>query len=297
MRPALRLTPLLVACLAATWLIWGSTYLAIRFALESFPPFFQIGSRFACAGVLLLAAVRAVRGTPFPGPRQWLHALIVGTLMLALGTGGCAFAEKTVGSGLVVTFVAVVPLIVSALQRLYGVPVRRLELAAMCSGLAGVLLLARGAGFSSSPQAFLALVIAVSGWSLGSVLSQRRFPLAPGAMGYASQMLCGGLVLLVLSRVTGEQPHWPPTFASVAAWGYLLTAGSLVAFSAYMVLLSRVPSSLATSYSFVNPVVGVLLGVLLGGETIVPVEWAAVACILAGVALLLLQRARSTTAA
>ena len=296
-QPAPRFTPLLLACLFATWVIWGSTYLAIRFALESFPPGFQIGSRFLVAGLLLLAWARFVRRSPLPTSREWRNGAVIGILMLGLGTGGCAFAEQTVGSGLVVTFVAVMPLLVTILNRFFGIRPRRLEVLAMLAGFTGVVLLARGEGLASSPVALLALVTATLGWASGSVLSQRRLHLAPGAMGFASEMLCGGAFLLLVSLVRGEAPHWPPTPHAAEAWLYLTTVGSILAFNAYMVLLARAPAGIATSYSFVNPVIGLLLGVAIGGEEISRGEWAAVAFILAGVALLLFARLRSTTTA
>src|SRR5262245_18761761 len=186
------LSPLILACLAATWLIWGSTYLAIKFALVSFPPFFQMGTRFLCAGVVLLAWLKW-RGVAMPTPRQWRHAMIVGSLMLGGGMGGTAYAEQTVGSGLVVAFIAIVPVMMTAAAMLFlrEFPTR-LEAAGVVVGLAGVLLLTQGAGFQSSMPGLIAIAIACLTWTAGSLLSQRRYPLAPGAMGFASEMICGG---------------------------------------------------------------------------------------------------------
>ena len=284
------LPPLLLLCLAATWLVWGSTYLAIKFALVSFPPFFQMGTRFLFAGVVLMAWMR-FRGAPWPTPRQWAHAAAIGTLMLGGGMGGTALAEVSVGSGLVVAFIAVVPLLIAALNLLWGVLPRRLEVAGIVLGLAGVLLLTQGAGFRASPTGLAAIAVACVTWSLGSVLSQRRWPLAPGAMGFASEMVCGGAVLLAISALQHEQPHWPPQPSAVAAWLYLVVFGSLIAFNAYMVLLARAPAALASSYTFVNPVIAMLLGVAIAGETVTPFEWGAVAVVLADVLLLLWRRA------
>ena len=118
--PAPRLTGLVVGCLAATWLVWGSTYFAIKFALLAFPPFFQMGTRFLCAGVLLMAWTRW-RGRPWPSRREWRNALIVGTLMLGGGMGGTAHAEVTVGSGLVVAFIAVLPVMIALVNLVYGI--------------------------------------------------------------------------------------------------------------------------------------------------------------------------------
>jgi drug/metabolite transporter (DMT)-like permease len=280
------LPPLVIACLAATWFIWGSTYLAIKFALVSFPPFFQMGTRFLAAGALLAVVLRW-RGTPWPDARQWRHAAIVGALMLGGGMGFTALAETTVASGLVVAFIAVGPLVIAAFNFAFGVKPGRAEVVGMLVGLAGVLLLVRGAGFAASPAGLAAQAVAITCWSLGSVLSLHRTPLAPGAMGFASEMLAGGALLMVMSLVAGEVPSWPPTTGATLAWLFLVVFGSLLAFNAYMLLLARTSAAAASSYTFVNPVIAMLLGVTLGGEAITGGEWLATGVILAGVVLLM----------
>ena len=283
------LPSLLLSCLAATWLVWGSTYFAIKVALASFPPFWQMGTRFLFAGALLMAWARW-RGAPWPDRSQWRSALVVGTLMLGGGMGGTALAEVSVGSGLVVAFIAVVPLMIAALNRLWGVVPRRVELAGIVVGLVGVLMLTQGAGFQASPAGLAAIAVACTTWSIGSVLSQRTLPLAPGATGFASEMLCGGAVLMVMSAWRGEVPAWPPEPAAVGAWLYLVGFGSLIAFNAYMWLLANASAALASSYTFVNPVIAMLLGVAFAGETVTGFEWVAVGVVLAGVLLLLWRR-------
>ena len=283
------LPTLLLSCLAATWLVWGSTYFAIKVALASFPPFWQMGTRFLFAGALLMAWARW-RGAPWPDRSQWRSALVVGTLMLGGGMGGTALAEASVGSGLVVAFIAVVPLMIAALNRLWGVVPRRVELAGIVVGLVGVLMLTQGAGFQASPAGLAAIAVACTTWSIGSVLSQRTLPLAPGATGFASEMLCGGAVLMVMSAWRGEVPAWPPEPAAVGAWLYLVVFGSLIAFNAYMWLLANASAALASSYTFVNPVIAMLLGVAFAGETVTGFEWIAVGVVLAGVLLLLWRR-------
>jgi drug/metabolite transporter (DMT)-like permease len=290
-RPA-RLEPLVIACLAATWLIWGSTYLAIRFALVSFPPYLQMGSRFLVAGLALAVWMRGVQRAPWPDRRQWRNATVVGALMLAGGMGSVAVAEQTVGSGLVVVFIAVVPLLIVLINLFWGVKPGRLELGGIGVGLAGVVMLTQGVGFQASPSGLFAMVTATTCWSLGSVLSQRSLPLAPGAMGFASEMLCGGVVLMVLAALAGESFSWPPQPLAAWAWAYLVVFGSLLAFNAYMVLLARASAGLAASYTFVNPVIAMLLGVAFGGETITGFEWAAAGVVLAGVLLLIAKPAR-----
>ena len=293
--PRSGLSPLVIACLAATWLVWGSTYLAIKFALVSFPPFVQMGTRFLCAGLLLMAWMRW-RGAPWPTRLQWRNALLVGALMLGGGMGGTAYAEQTVGSGLVVVFIAIVPVMMAAGQMLWRVYPSRLEAAGIAVGLAGVLMLTQGAGFQASTAGLLAIALACLTWCTGSLMSQRSFSLAPGAVGFASEMVCGGLVLMVMAAINGEYPvlaaQWPPEPSAALAWLYLVVFGSLIAFNAYMVLLARASAGLASSYCFVNPVIAMLLGVSLGGEVVTGFEWLAAGVVLAGVVLLLAGRAR-----
>lgn len=285
------LSPKLMLCLAATWLVWGSTYLAIKIALVSLPPFFQMGSRFLVAGVLLAGWMRW-RGAPWPSRRQWLHAVAVGGLMLGGGMGGTATAEQTVGSGLVVAFIAVMPLMIAGLNLFWGEKPTRLESLGIAFGLVGVLLLTQGQGFGASPAGLVAISVACASWAVGSVLSQRSLPLAPGAMGFASEMLAGGALLMGLSLVSGETLPSSIEPQALWAWAYLVVFGSLVAFNAYMVLLAEASAGLASSYSFVNPVIAMLLGVTLAGEHISGHEWLAAGVVLVGVVLLLMGRAR-----
>jgi drug/metabolite transporter (DMT)-like permease len=244
-RTAGRLPPIVIACLAATWLIWGSTYLAIRFALVSFPPYLQMGTRFIVAGIALAAWMRWIRHAAWPSPQQWLHALVVGGLMLGGGMGSVATAEQTVGSGLVVAFIAVIPLVIVLLNLFWRVFPGRLETAGIVLGLAGVVMLTQGKGFAASPAGLAAAAASGICWSVGSVLSQRLLPLAPGAMGFASEMLAGSVVLMILAALAGESMHWPPQPLAAWAWAYLVVFGSLLAFNAYMVLLARTSAGLA----------------------------------------------------
>ncbi len=271
----------------ATWTIWGSTYLAIRYALRSFPPFLQMGSRFVIAGVLLLAWAKW-RGAAWPVVRQWRNAAVVGSLMVGAGMGLTAYAEQTIESSIAVVFVAAMPMLLILLSRLFGVRADRLELAGVGVGFLGIVQLVRGESFAASPWGLAAMTCAVTGWATGSVLSQHRLPLAPGAMGYASQMLCGGGALCLVSAALGERLQWPPQPEALAAWIYLIVAGSLIAFNAYMFLLKHVRPSTASSYTLVNPIVGLFLGATLAGERLSAREWAASGIILAGVSLLLL---------
>lgn len=284
-----RLSPRIAACLAATWFIWGSTYLAMKFALLSFPPFLQSGTRFLFAGSLLLAWARW-RGQSLPTPIQWRNALVVGSLMLAANVGGVAYAEQTLASGLVVAFIAIVPALITVASLPFGLRPTRMEVIGIALGFFGVLLLVSGEAFTSSPIGVLAIVTAALGWSTGSVLSQHVLRLAPAAAGFASAMLCAGGVLMTLSLLSGESFTWRPQPLAVAAWLYLSLFGSVIAYSAYMTLLANTRPALATSNSFVNPVIAMLLGVSLGGEMVTRQEWLAVGIIVLGVTVLVLSR-------
>jgi drug/metabolite transporter (DMT)-like permease len=149
-----------------------------------------------------------------------------------------------------------------------------------------VMLLVRGASFAAAPVGLACIAGATLAWSLGSVLSTTRLPLAAGPTGFASEMLCGGAVLMLISLVLGEQFTWPPTPLAAAAWVYLVVFGSLIAFSAYLYLLAHASPAMATSYAFVNPLIALLLGVLLGAEAVTRGEWLACGVVLLGVFLI-----------
>ena len=296
--PVHRLPPLILACLAATWFIWGSTYLAIKWALISFPPFHQMGTRFLVAGALLAAWV-LWRGGRWPNRAQWINATVLGALMLGVGYGLTAVAEQTVNSGLVVALIAIGPALQAAFEWPYGVKPTGMEAAGIALGLVGVVGLASGQGFGASPAGLVAVLAGSVSWKLGSVWSVRGLPralggrsleMAPGAMGFASQMLAGGAVLMAVSLALGEEPGWPPHPLALASWVYLVIAGSLVAFSAFMLLLQRTRTAVSSSYAYVNPLIGLALGVTLGGETLHWGEWLAAGLVTGSVVLMLRGR-------
>ena len=296
--PLHRLPPLILACLAATWFIWGSTYLAIKWALISFPPFHQMGTRFLVAGALLAAWV-LWRGGRWPNRAQWINATVLGALMLGAGYGLTAVAEQTVNSGLVVALIAIGPALQAAFEWPYGVKPTGMEAAGIALGLVSVVGLASGQGFGASPAGLVAVLAGSVSWKLGSVWSVRGLPralggrsleMAPGAMGFASQMLAGGAVLMAVSLALGEEPGWPPHPLALASWVYLVIAGSLVAFSAFMLLLQRTRTAVSSSYAYVNPLIGLALGVTLGGETLHWGEWLAAGLVTGSVVLMLQGR-------
>ncbi|WP_136414214.1 drug/metabolite exporter YedA [Herbaspirillum sp. ST 5-3] len=275
--------------LITVYLVWGSTYLAIHFALHSFPPFLLMGTRFLAAGGVLFAWLK-LRGAAFPTFRQWRDAGIVGILLLGCGMGLTAVAQQYVSSGLTAVFIASSPLMFALWSGLFGDWPSGREWAGILAGFAGAVLLAGSGDFAAQPIGVLALAGAVACWTFGSVLSQRKLALAPGAMGFASEMLVGGSFLLCVGLLRGEAIVTLDERA-LFAWAYLVTAGSLAGFSAYMYLLSKVPPALASSYAYVNPVIAVVLGVWLANESLGTRETVAMAIILGSVLLLTTARA------
>lgn len=280
--------------LLTVYIVWGSTYFAIRIALESFAPFWLMGSRFLGAGAVLFVWLKW-RGVPSPSWRQWRDGAAVGVLLLGGGMGMVAVAEQYVSSGMTAVFIASSPLMFAVWGGLFGDWPTRLQWVGIAAGFMGALLLASGSEFSANPVGVLALIGAISCWTLGSVLSQKKLKLAPGAMGFASEMLAGGIFLTIAAWLSGEDFSAPLSGNALLAWLYLITAGSLVAFSAYMYLLSKVPHALASSYAYVNPVIAVILGSLFGGEAIGLREAVAMTVILGSV--ILLMRAKSDPSA
>ena len=281
---------MVVLTLLAVYLVWGSTYLAMRVALQGFPPFIMAGVRFVVAGTALFLYLRA-RGAPLPARRPSAAAVLVGALLLVGGNGGVALAEQHVASGLAALGVATVPLWAVLFGGLWRQWPRRLEWGGLALGFSGIVLLNLQGDLRANPAGALALLVAAGSWALGSVWSQ-HLSLPAGAMGTAVEMLGGGVLLLLCGVLFGERLSGAPSGAAMGALLYLIVFGSLVAFSSYGYLLRHVPPPLATSYAYVNPLVAVGLGAALAGERVTPVELLAMPVILAGVGLVALGHER-----
>ncbi|GAC1355282.1 MAG: drug/metabolite exporter YedA [Ktedonobacteraceae bacterium] len=279
-----------ILSLFALYIIWGSTYLGMRVALVSFPPFLMAGTRFLIAGLLLYTFLR-VRGIPAPTRTQVIGSTIIGILLLAGGNGGVSFAEQWVSSGLAAVGIAAVPLWAALFIGLMGRWPKRIEWLGLGLGFVGVILLNLENGVWANPIGALALLLSPICWALGSALSS-RLSLPPGLMASATQMVMGGVFLLGIGLFSGERMHSFPTANALWAIGFLIFFGSLVAFSAYGYLLRTVRPALATSYAYVNPAVAVGLGVLFANEHITLVGVLAMVVILAGVGLVSLGRDR-----
>lgn len=279
-RPAL----LLPLCLAATWLVWGSTYLAIKFALISFPPYVLSGTRYLLAGGLLLAWLIWQRST-WPSWRQVRNASLIGFLMLTVGNGLTCVAEQTLDSGATALIVAATPLLTVLLSQMMGSRARPLEWCGIGLGLLGIVLMNLDARLASDPHGVMLMIIACLAWALASVLIP-RLDLPQGSMSSTIQMLAGGLISLPLALLGGERFPAEPTAGAIAALLYLVLFGSVIAYSAFVWLLRNARPALATSSSYVNPVVALFLGWLLAGEAVSWPLLAGMSIILLGVALI-----------
>ena len=286
------LTPrvLVPLSLLGVYLIWGSTYLGIRIALESYPPFLMAAIRFPLAGGLLYAFLRW-RGMVAPTPRQWFNCFVTGSLLLGLGNGLVCYAEQTVASGITAVAVASVALVMAIVAGIYGQWPNRMEWLGLIVGFAGVVVLNFGGELRGSPAGAIALVVATIGWAFGSVWSKHQDMPQP-MMSAAAQMLCGGASLALIALVRGEHlSGWPTTHATLAL-AYLIVAGSLLGFSAYIYLLHHTRPALASSYAYVNPPVAVLVGVWLAGETVTTLDIIGMIVILASVAAITLAKTK-----
>lgn len=279
-----------IGALAAVYLVWGSTYLVMRIAVETLPPLLMGAVRFSIAGSLLFA-FGLLRGATWPTARQWVMALPVGALLFVGGNGLVAIAEVEVSSGVAAVVCATMPLWMAVFSALGGERPTRNEWLGVALGLAGVVVLVSGAELSAAPAAAAILCGSPLAWALGSTLS-RRLTMAPGVMAAATQQLMGGVALAAVGLVRGER--MPATLSSDAIWavGYLIVLGSFVAFTAYAWLLKNTRPAVATSYAFVNPGLAVLLGAALGAEHVGGATLIATPLIVAAVVLVVRGKRR-----
>ncbi len=285
---------------AAIYLIWGSTYLAIRFAVETLPPFLMAGVRFVVAGALLYVWAR-LRGEERPSAANWRATAILGGLLLLGGNGLVSWAELRVASGPAALLVSTIPLFVVLFEWLGPHSIRvgpptRLVAIGVAAGLAGIVLLI-GPGDLLGARIDLigaaALIAAALSWSFGSAISRRLPQPASPILGTAMQMLAGGGLLLFTGIVMGEAERFEPAAVSsesLLALAYLIVFGSLLAFTAYVYLLQNVAITKVATYAYVNPVVALGLGWALAGEELSPRMLIASAIILGAVMLITTQR-------
>jgi drug/metabolite transporter (DMT)-like permease len=277
---------------AAVYIIWGSTYLAIRFAIETLPPMLMVGTRFFAAGGIMYVWLRA-RGAAAPKAIHWRSAAIVGILMPVFGTGVVVWAEKRVPSGITALLVAIEPLWIVLLQwlRRGGKRPSAAVIAGVALGLAGLYLLVNPGGDREQGSLFVegVLVLAALSWAIGSLYSRNAPQPEVHFLGTGMEMVVAGAVLIVAGLVAGEASAFSFAAASAKSWMamlYLITFGSIIAYTAYVWLLSTVSPTLVSTYAFVNPVVAVFLGWAFASEPLNARMIAAAAIIVGAVALI-----------
>jgi drug/metabolite transporter (DMT)-like permease len=256
--------PLIIICLIAVYILWGTTYYAIKIAISGFATFFLVGTRFVFAGGLILGW-QMLRGAPMPTFAQWRGAALIGCLLLLAGNGSVALGEHWVSSGAAVALISSVPLTTAGWSCLFGERPARLEWLAMGVGTLGIAVMLLGHDLQASR---LGVAVVLGGslcWSLGTVLA-RRVALPAGATGFGAEMLCAGLAGFIISALAHESWSFAGAIRPWAAWGYLVIFGSLIGFSAFRFLVERVSATLATTYAYVNPPVELFIGWWLGHE-------------------------------
>ncbi len=282
-----------IAAFAAVYLIWGSTYLAIRFVEESLPPFFMAGTRFLIAGLILYFLTR-LRGAARENRMDWGKMLVTGGLMLLGGHGAVVWSEQWVPSGVTSLLVGTVPLWIALLNWVWtrGRPNAKV-IGGLILGFLGILLLAGGIeslGASSVDVTGAAIVVfGAFLWANGSLYSRSTNLSCSPLLGTALEMIAGGLLLLLASLFAGEWAHIrldSVSFRSAISWIYLIVFGSLVGFTSYIWLLKTVPPSQVSTYAYVNPIVAMLLGWALAHEPVTARNVAAAAIILAAVVII-----------
>ncbi|MDT8305164.1 MAG: EamA family transporter [Anaerolineae bacterium] len=294
----------LIIAFAAVYTIWGSTYLAIRLSVETIPPFLMAGARFLLAGALMTGLARA-RGAQMPTWRQWRSTLIVGFLLLVGGNGALTWAEQEVPSGLASLLVATVPLWMVLLDwaRPAGLRPNSRVFAGLALGMVGLAVLvgpelsaglAPGSGPGPTATGIAAILFGSFSWAAGSIYSRgAEMPKAP-LLGVGLEMLNAGVLLLLISLLSGDAASLVPADVSTRsflAYLYLVFIGALVGYTAYIYLLGHTTAAKVSTYAYVNPVVAVFLGWLLIGEEVTLRTLAGAAIIVIAVALISLTRA------
>ncbi|QHS52601.1 EamA family transporter [Edaphobacter sp. 12200R-103] len=293
------LDPRVIFAFLAIYLLWGTTFFAIRIAVHEIPPLFAAGVRMFLAGVILLAFM-GMRGAARPTRLEWRNLALMGSLMFVIDYGALFWAERYIPSGIAAVLSATVPLMTIAFEifvfRLQ--PFRWGLIAAVLLGFAGVGILLLPDPRQSLPVIpCVAILLGTAAWCLGTVLSRRLVLPASRPVAAGGSMMIGGAVLLILSALLGELHPWPHASArAMFALAYLILFGSVLAFTAYVWLLGRMPASTVASYAYVNPVVAVALGYFAAGEPLTAHVVAGAALVLVSVYLILRKGRRPTRA-
>ena len=287
----------ILSAFAALYLIWGSTYLGIRFAIETIPPLLMAGTRFLLAGLILYAIARG-QGAPKGSPANWRTALIIGACLLLGGNGGVTLAEQYVSSGLASVMVATVPIYIALLAWWSGIAPRPAPIVwlGLAGGFAGVAILL-GPALRLSPDegthpgiGMLILLCSSFVWSAGSIYSRKAKSASPPLLLAGQQMICGGALLTLAGLLIGEHHRFDASrisLLSIGSFAYLVIIGALVGYTAYIFLLRHCDPAKVATYAYVNPIVAVLLGALFAGETLTGRAVLAAGLIIGSVALVI----------
>lgn len=288
----------MIVAFLALYLIWGSTYLAIRIADRSIPPFLMLGVRFVVAGAILYGVARLL-GSARPRLSHWRSAAVIGVMLPLIGNGGVAYAETRVPSGTAALMIATLPVWIVILDWLKGKKPKPAILMGVVTGLFGVFLLAdpfhAGSTGAVPVAGLIALVASPIAWAWGSLYS-RDAPLPPSPfLGAAMQMLTGGTSLLVVSVLSGEWAQVGPQTFQLGPWlavGYLILFGSILAYTSFVWLLGQVSAERVATYAYVNPVVAVFLGLIAGDGLLTPRITVAAAIIVGAAVIITTSKAR-----
>ena len=266
------MAPLTLFAFFTIYVIWGSTYLGIKIAGETLPPFLLAGARFMVAGAALMAWSR-LRGGPLPRRPEWLGAAGVGTCLIVLSNAPIVWVERSVDSGVVALFTAVTPLLIALFnRRRTGTPIGRQRILGMAFGTAGLVVLASATLRAvPDPLPLLVILVAITSWAYGSTFGRDWPQPREMVMRSGAQMLAGGLIAFAIGLTAGELAGFDPAAVStrsILAWVYLTVFGSMVTYTCYQWLLHHVDATRVATSSYVNPVVAVILGVALGGEAL-----------------------------
>src|SRR5881275_2908661 len=287
----------MIVAFAALYVIWGSTYLGIRFAIETIPPFLMAGARFVLAG-LIMYAIAWSQGISKSSWANWRTSLIIGACLLLAGNGGVTISEEYIDSGLAALIVAIVPIYIVLLGWLTGMAPRPSPIAwlALMGGFIGVgILFGPALHFSPNggrqPAVGISILLVSSFvWSAGSLYSRVAKHAASPFLTAAQQMICGGALLLLTGIATGELPRLHPgsvSRLSLASFIYLVIIGAVVGYTAYIWLLRHCDPAKVATYAYVNPIVAVLLGMFFADETVTVRTLIAAALIIGSVALII----------
>jgi drug/metabolite transporter (DMT)-like permease len=277
------------AAWVAVCLIWGTTYLGIRIALETIPPMLLAGIRFVSAGAVLCLLVLG-RGGRLPPPRDWWRHALLGALLLGVGNGAVVWSELWIPSGIAAVSVAAVPFWMATTETAFGGDrLRGRVLVGLIIGFAGILVLIWPSLFASDvtgPRFGLGVLlvqVACLGWALGSSMSRRMPSTTSTAAASALQQVFAGVLLMAVATVLGEWTELSFTARTFAAELYLVVVGSLIAYSAYLYALNHLPIATVSLYAYINPIIAVMLGTLFADEPFTPRIVVAAALVLVGV--------------